>query len=138
MIKPNQVQTEWNNTYWTNRILTIFVIFKMFDYSRTSLSRLPYISNISISWRRSSVPWTFVGALGKISLFIWNLSISNISLSQTKYLVPRMRFQANFLSLSRTFKMMSIMNFLSSKFSFLNVTKWKNIQRNTITQCYFK
>ena len=93
-------------------------------YSRISPFRLPSISNISLSRTRSSVPWRFVSALGKIPL-----SISNISLSRTKYLVPRMRFQANFLSLSRTFKMMSIMNFLSSKLLFLNVTKWKNIQR---------
>ena len=49
-----------------------------------------------------------------------------------------MRFQANFLSLSRTFKMMSIRIFLSSKFSFLNASKWKNNQKNTITLCYFK
>ena len=43
----------------------------------------------------------------RISLFRLP-SISNISLCRTKYLVPRMHFQANFLSPSRTFEIITI------------------------------
>ena len=97
-----------------------------------SLSRLPSISLISRSEHEARSLEHLWALQAKF------LSLSRISLSRTKYLVPRMRFQVNFLSLSRTFKMTSIMNFLSSKFSFLNATKWRNSQRNTIALCYFK
>ena len=113
---------------------------KKLKYSRISLSRLPSISNISLSRTRSSVgPLNICGrSRQNSSLYLESLYLEYLSTlsRKKKYLVPRMRFQANFLSLSRTFQMKPEMNFLSSEFFFLNVTKWKNIQINTITLCF--
>ena len=88
----------------------------------------------------SDKPWTFVGALGKIPLFISNLSISNIFWTKyrTKYLIPRMRFQANFLSLSRNFKMISIMNLLSFKSSFFECNKMEKYSKKYYDTVLFK
>ena len=71
-----------------------------------------------------------------------NLSISNTKLGPLNICGRSRQNSSPYLEslylISRTFKMMSIMNFLSSKFPFLNVTKWENIQRNTTTLCHFK
>ena len=74
------------------------------------------------------------------SLFISNLYISNIFWTKyrTKYLIPRMRFQANFLSLSRNFKMISIMNLLSFKSSFFECNKMEKYSKKYYDTVLFK
>ena len=70
------------STFWVNeirlqngskKVKTLTTEKRHSYYSRISLSRLLSILDISLSRTRSSVPWTFVGVVGKIPLSISNI-----------------------------------------------------------------
>ena len=108
-----------------------FRVLSTIHYSGLSLSRIPSISNFSLSRIETSVPWTFMLPSSYFSLFISNtLYLEHLPISN-KYFGPL----PVFLSLSRTFSLLH--NKIKQKRSIFEIRMlqlirigMKNIQRS--------